>query len=100
MFEGTRRSHAAEAMPTVTEKLELRSRMETFLERSSMLARAERIVLREDGEGLIVRTRKVADFVRGAWTGWGTFIVVVKGLVVCGDEGVGVDGWGRVRDGL
>lgn len=98
-----RRSHAAEPMPTVTLKLELRSRMETFLERSWMLARAERMVLREEGEeGLaMVRTRKVADLVRGAWTGWGTFIVVVKGLVVRGDVGdVGVDGARGDRGGL
>jgi hypothetical protein len=49
----------------------------------------------------MVRTRKVADLVRGAWTGWGTFIVVVKGLVVRGDVGdVGVDGARGDRGGL
>lgn len=58
-------------MPTVQAKEAERSRIETFLARESMEARVERIVrMALLSEGLIVRTRKVAELVRGAERFW------------------------------
>jgi hypothetical protein len=41
-----------------------------------MLERTDRTVLMAEGDELMVRTRKVAAFVRGAWTAWGTLMVL------------------------
>lgn len=72
-----KRSQASEPMPTAQENWELRSRRETFLERSWTLERTERTVWMAEGEDeLMVRTRKVAAFVRGFWTAWGTLMVL------------------------
>lgn len=58
-------------MPTVHANEAFRSRNETFFVRSSMLARAERVVRIASGSSFTDRTRKVADPVRGASIGWG-----------------------------
>lgn len=55
-----------------------------------MLARVERIVGRAEGF-VTERTRKVADWVRGAVIGW--VLAVVKPLIVRLDELMGVVGW-------
>ena len=67
---GRRADHALDPIPTVQEKEAERSRMETFLERSRIEERVERMVERDWGDGVGVRltTRKVADFVSGAST--------------------------------
>lgn len=51
-----------------------------------MEARTERMVLMEDEDGLMVRTRKVADLVREAWTAWCCWDIVVDGLVFLDGE--------------
>lgn len=78
------RSQASLPIPTVHANRELRSRMATFLVRSSILARVERTVRIADGVLVTDRTRKVADRVSGASTRCGSMEPgrVVMALVV------------------
>lgn len=65
-------------MPTVQVNLASESRKATFLARLETLARVERTFAM--AEGFVTdRTRKVADRVRGAVTGW--MLAVIKLLI-------------------
>lgn len=67
------------------------------MERSWTLARTERTVWMAEGDDeLMVRTRKVAVFVRGFWTAWGTLMVLDLAVFLEDEE----DEWKRAAEDL